>query len=108
KRRALRTLAGEAGAKAELQSFCLDDNYGWDDGLICGGRMNILADPLTNPRTTEYFRAFRKLVDEGRGCTEAVVVGENKVPLGSSNLSGEEDKVLDQLGPWPLPETVHA
>src|SRR5438876_6375431 len=27
-------------------TFCLDDNYGWDDGLICGGRMTVLADPL--------------------------------------------------------------
>src|SRR4051812_34754949 len=43
KQRALRVL-GE-GARAELLTFCLDDNYGWDDGLICGGRMSILADP---------------------------------------------------------------
>src|SRR2546421_2295992 len=33
-------------APAELLSFCLDDNYGGVDGLICGGRMNILAAPL--------------------------------------------------------------
>ena len=32
--------------KTEVLTFCLDDNYGWDDGLICGGRMTILADPL--------------------------------------------------------------
>src|SRR4051812_34520765 len=30
----------------EVHTFCLDDNYGWDDGLICGGRMSILADPV--------------------------------------------------------------
>src|SRR5205085_9689993 len=39
KQRALRVL-GDGDGKAELLSFCLDDNYGWDDGLICGGRMN--------------------------------------------------------------------
>src|SRR5438552_15490571 len=54
KRQALRTLATEDSAKPELHSFCLDDNYGWDDGLICGGRMNILADPLTAPRVRDY------------------------------------------------------
>src|SRR6516225_11758282 len=36
----------EGGGAAELLTFCLDDNYGWDDGLICGGRMTILADPV--------------------------------------------------------------
>src|SRR5437763_6118596 len=46
KQRALRVLAGNAG-KAKVLTFCLDDNYGWDDGLICGGRMSILADPLS-------------------------------------------------------------
>src|ERR1700681_1969281 len=48
KQRALRVLASEGeGGQPEVLTFCLDDNYGWDDGLICGGRMSILADPLT-------------------------------------------------------------
>src|SRR4051812_11372835 len=46
KRQALRTLADDAPAGPQLFSFNLDDNYGWDDGLICGGRMTILAQPL--------------------------------------------------------------
>src|SRR5436190_5776268 len=52
KQRALAVLAGaaEAPARPELLTFCLDDNYGWDDGLICGGRMTILADPLLAAR----------------------------------------------------------
>src|SRR5437762_9214267 len=44
KQRALRTLV--EGGLADVLTFNLDDNYGWDDGLICGGRMSILADPL--------------------------------------------------------------
>src|SRR6516165_6061238 len=39
KRRALHAL-NESGV-AEVLSFCLDDDYGWDDGLICGGRMTM-------------------------------------------------------------------
>src|SRR5262249_5846460 len=46
KQRALHVLHGDSG-QPEVLTFCLDDNYGWDDGLICGGRMSILADPLT-------------------------------------------------------------
>src|SRR5438105_2970083 len=44
KQRALGVLA--AGAGRELLTFCLDDDYGWDDGLICGGRMTVLVNPL--------------------------------------------------------------
>src|SRR5260370_37086333 len=46
KQRALRVLHSRE-EKPEILTFCLDDNYGWDDGLICGGRMSILADPVT-------------------------------------------------------------
>src|SRR5262249_33118122 len=51
KQRALGVLAGQDGSSPhpQLLTFCLDDNYGWDDGLICGGRMIILADPLLAP-----------------------------------------------------------
>src|SRR5438105_13796866 len=47
KRQALSALA--AGAES-IKSFQLDDDYGWDDGLICGGRMQVLIDPLTESR----------------------------------------------------------
>src|SRR5262249_45669245 len=47
KRRALRVM--EEGGKPEVLTYCLDDDYGWDDGLICGGRMKILAEPLVGP-----------------------------------------------------------
>src|ERR671933_403596 len=46
RQRALRSLGG---GRPEVHTFHLDDNYGWDDGLICGGRMSILADPLAAP-----------------------------------------------------------
>src|SRR5438477_9857491 len=45
KQRALRVMHS-AQDRPELLTFSLDDNYGWDDGLICGGRLSILADPL--------------------------------------------------------------
>src|SRR3954451_9483172 len=42
-----RALAALDSGRLEFLCFCLDDDYGWDDGLICGGRMRILANPLT-------------------------------------------------------------
>src|SRR5262245_58865556 len=47
KQRALRVMS-DGGGQSEVLSFCLDDDYGWDDGLICGGRMTILAAPLVS------------------------------------------------------------
>src|SRR5712675_795865 len=54
KQRALGVLHGGAEARPELLTFCLDEDYGWDDGLICGGRMTILADPLVGPEAAGY------------------------------------------------------
>src|SRR5687767_15541490 len=53
KRRAIGIL--DAGA-AEVVSFQLDSDYGWDDGLICGGRMQIAIEPLRRAAEAEYFR----------------------------------------------------
>ena len=39
KRRALGLLAED---RPEVCTFQLDSDYGWDDGLICGGRMQVL------------------------------------------------------------------
>ncbi len=70
KRRALAVLPG---AKAEVLSFHLDGDYGWDDGLICGGRMRILVQPLEGHTDTTYFARYAELIETGAGCQEAVV-----------------------------------
>src|SRR5438445_6175521 len=65
KQRALRTLNN--GGRAEVLTFNLDSNYGWDDGLICGGRMTVLADPLTagpdGISSADYYRRLHELLD---------------------------------------------
>jgi xanthine dehydrogenase accessory factor len=86
KQRALRVLA-EGRDNSELLTFCLDDNYGWDDGLICGGRMTVLAEPLTPRRhdVSGYFSRLRSMVEAGLGCTEAVIIGQAS---GSQDVAG--------------------
>lgn len=76
---ALRALA-DANGQPQLHTFILDDDYGWDDGLICGGRMTILADPL-RPETNEYYAAMEKLVAGGGGWTELVALSNNRAGL---------------------------
>ena len=86
KQRALRVL-NTAGSPPEVLTFCLDDNYGWDDGLICGGRMSILADPVSQSTAPvqDYYRQFRELVEAGRGCTEAVAIAANPGGLAAGS-----------------------
>ncbi len=71
KRRALGLLLD---GQPELLTFQLDSDYGWDDGLICGGRMRMLVDPLRAGADVTYYKELARLIDLGRGCTEAVVL----------------------------------
>ncbi len=100
KQRALRVLGGDGG-RPEVLTFCLDDNYGWDDGLICGGRMSILADPLRSPGAAGYCARFRELVEAGRGCTEAVVLAG-----GSRYLFDAAGRAAAQLAEGPPTEEI--
>jgi xanthine dehydrogenase accessory factor len=108
KQRALRVLAGsESGRAGEVLSFCLDDNYGWDDGLICGGRMSILADPLRGPGAVAYYRCFRELLESGQGCTEAVVVAATSgLTVGSRYLFDGHGQPAACLAEEPVPDAV--
>ncbi len=67
----------------EIVTFQLDDNYGWDDGLICGGRMKMLVDPVRPGDDVGYYEALASRVGEGKGFTEAVVI-DPKTSGGSS------------------------
>jgi xanthine dehydrogenase accessory factor len=75
KRRALRILAG---GNAEIAQFQLDSDYGWDDGLICGGRMTVLVDPMTDPAAADYYRKLHELASSRRGFIEAVAFDADK------------------------------
>jgi len=75
KRRVLHDLNPASGPEAF--TFQLDDDYGWDDGLICGGRMTILAHPLqADSPSAGYYRELLPLLEIGMGFTEAVVIAE--------------------------------
>lgn len=81
KRRALRLL--DTGTP-ELLTFQLDDNYGWDDGLICGGRMKMLVDPLRPGTDISYFETINRQLAAGAPCTEAIIVDTEKAGGGQA------------------------
>lgn len=71
KQKAIRRLGQEG---AEFHSYILDHDYAWADGLICGGKMVILAEAVRGPGPLAYYRAYRELFLAGRGFTEAIAV----------------------------------
>jgi len=98
KRRALDCLAR---GEAEIACFQLDDNYGWDDGLICGGRMRVLIVPVLEATSIEYYRVLGDLLQQGRGCTEAIVFDAQKSGLAcpSAYLFDAEGRFRAQFPP---------
>lgn len=104
KRRALQVL--EHGS-TELLTFQLDSDYGWDDGLICGGRMKMLIDPLRPGSDVSYYRVLADRLHAARGCTEviALVDGPDFV-AGTRWLLDEHGALLASRGNQTLPVTV--
>src|SRR5262245_18043748 len=86
--------------RPEVLTFNLDDTYGWDDGLICGGRMTILAHPLpakTTDAALDYFRRYRDLIAGGHGCVEALALSTEELPTGSRFLFDAEGTLAVSL-----------
>jgi xanthine dehydrogenase accessory factor len=70
KRRALALLADN---RPEICTFQLDSDYGWDDGLICGGRMKIAVEPIAAGGDPGYYQQLAGLLEGAEGLTEALV-----------------------------------
>lgn len=111
KRRAL--LGLNAAGRPEVLSFCLDDDYGWDDGLICGGRMTILAHPLTPDgpaildAASRYYQRLLDLAEQGGGFTEAVVIGDAAcLPAGDRYLFDAAGTPAAHLADRPVWEKI--
>lgn len=96
KRRALAVLQS---GEAQVASFQLDSDYGWDDGLICGGRMQILIDPMRSSDSQNYFQKLIDAIERGVGVTEAVVFDTEASDLTSpsSYLFNAEDELIATL-----------
>jgi len=108
KRRALRLL--DEGER-EILTFRLDGDYGWDDGLICGGRMNVLVDPVRPDDDVSYFETLAELSTLGTGFTEAIVFDAEKSSGGRAAdrfLLSENGEIIAQRGDGETPATMQA
>ena len=103
KRRALALLVE---GKAEVCKFQLDSDYGWDDGLICGGRMQVLIEPVTTPQSIAYYQRLAELLADGGGITEAVVFDSEASGLTApaSYLFDDQDRCVSGEPPASVRE----
>jgi xanthine dehydrogenase accessory factor len=111
KRRALQALNEPNGA-TDIFSFCLDDDYGWDDGLICGGRMDTLVAPLGASALERecgaaYYRRYRELA-EGPGGAEVVALKAGSLPPGARFLFDATGSLMASLADAPPPREALA
>jgi xanthine dehydrogenase accessory factor len=90
------------GGGAELLELHLDDDFGWDDGLICGGTAHIFLQP--RPEEEPVFRAAVALHDaRGRGCTVLVTAGS---AMGRTCLVRSQEATVGDLGNAALQAAV--
>jgi xanthine dehydrogenase accessory factor len=91
-----RALALVAENRPDVCAFQLDSDYGWDDGLICGGRMQIAVEPVVDGASREYFERLEQIVARAGGCTEAIVfdAAASSLPAPSSYLFDAEGNFL--------------
>lgn len=107
-RRALRSLVDEDPRPA-FHTFLLDSDYGWDDGLICGGRMTVLADPV-GPDAAGYFAVVRQLTESGEPFAEIVAMDGNPTGErpGSRHLIAADGRLLaSRPGPLNDPRSLN-
>jgi xanthine dehydrogenase accessory factor len=52
--------------QARLLSFQLDHDFGWDDGLICGGGMDVAVAPIRDRQETAPFRQALENISAGK------------------------------------------
>lgn len=105
KRQALAILAD---GDAQIARFQLDSDYGWDDGLICGGRMSVLVDPLRAAVNREYYQTLARFSLGGQGLVEAIVFDAEAsgLPAAGCYLFDARERLVATTHSEPPAKTV--
>jgi xanthine dehydrogenase accessory factor len=79
------------GGESKLLTFKLDHDYGWDDGLICGGTMDIFVQTMSDRASANGYRVALDQLSAGGNATI-------ELPY---EVAGESKKYLETIEPPP-------
>jgi xanthine dehydrogenase accessory factor len=106
RRTALQTIVD---GRARVVTMPLDHDYGWDDGLICGGRVTVLIRPVEpSSPAARYYQQLCHVQRQGQG-TEVVVFDGQAAGLPEADcfLCDKSGHLVDALSAAPvLPNAV--
>lgn len=96
--------------KPRLLQFQLDSDYGWDDGLICGGHMKIFIDL---PKTRAEAEMFVRLQDLNTAkvplvCATVVESEQNDVDVGMKMIYAINGERIGTLGNMALEADIES
>ena len=96
------------GGIPRLLEFQLDSDYGWDDGLICGGNMKIFIDLPNTHAEAEMFNRLQQLNAEKVPLMSATVVEsqKNDVEVGMKMVFATNGERIGTLGNDTLEEEI--
>ena len=95
--KAMQWLAADTNDGAKLFSFSLDRDYGWDDGLVCGGAMDVAVERLSTLAAADQLADARNKLANGEPATVVVQA------LDAAGDVVRFERVLE-----PMPELVIA
>jgi xanthine dehydrogenase accessory factor len=99
-----------AAGHCRINAYVLDHDYAWADGLICGGRMVIVSEHVTDAGFADYARAWVRLDEAGFGFREAIVQKPDDMPNVANAKVGQRfliDACGKLVAAWPeLPPTA--
>ena len=97
------------GGASRLLEFQLDSDYGWDDGLICGGQMKIFIDLPTSKTEQDLFDSLQRLSVQKVALYVATVVEseDTEVQVGQKRLVATNGETVGNLGRTTLETEVH-
>jgi xanthine dehydrogenase accessory factor len=75
--------------QTKLFDLRLDDDFGWDDGLICGGRVSIFINPFPGDSAEAYAGAVETAVRRERSAVATILTGDEGL-VGRTALLRED------------------
>ena len=93
-----------------LLEFQLDSDYGWDDGLICGGNMKIFIDLPKTQAEAEMFERLQTLNAEKTPlvCATIVTSAKQGVDVGMKMIFAATGERIGTLGDPTLETAIEA